>query len=205
MVNLQDYIQFHIYTITKTSTTLISNFFPLHLNLQTNKIRNSITFLHLHPSLKSPENKEKLLNSKSTENKEELLNSNTYLQLPENIIKPTNILSTNIQPIISTSFNKVPLDWAILHRCCGHISDNKLAQMCRLGTLKDLPPRFSTTHQIHRCQCWMFWQDKSKHIPYGPTIDTTKLPPGSLIHMDFMFPNTTSIRGFTSILLIVHA
>lgn len=108
-------------------------------------------------------------------------------------------------PIINTSFNKYPLNWTLIHRLCGHVSDENLASMCRHQIMTGLPKQFSTKHHIHKCQCWICWEAKAKYISHGPTTDTTNLKPGELLHIDFMFPNILSIRGFTSILIIVDA
>ena len=42
-------------------------------------------------------------------------------------------------------------------------------------------------------------------INKGTTVDISNLQPGELIHMDFDFYNVTSIRGFTSMLIVVCA
>ena len=42
-------------------------------------------------------------------------------------------------------------------------------------------------------------------LPRGPPVDTTELPVGMLFHLDFTFFNVESIRGFSSVLVIVEA
>ena len=39
-------------------------------------------------------------------------------------------------------------------------------------------------------------------FPKGKTVDTTKLQPGELIYIGFVFYNVTSIRGFTSMITV---
>ena len=108
-------------------------------------------------------------------------------------------------PTVNTSFSKQNLNWTIIHRRCEHVSDDKLATMCRKKTILDLPSTFSSKHQLHKCQCWICWEYKSKYISHGPTMDNTPFSPSALLHLDYMFINTPSIRGFTSIIIIVDA
>ena len=42
-------------------------------------------------------------------------------------------------------------------------------------------------------------------INKGPTVDTSNLQTGELVHMDFSFYNVTSVCGFTSMLTVVCA
>ena len=46
---------------------------------------------------------------------------------------------------------------------------------------------------------------KLHHDPHGSTVNTDHLRPGQLIHTDLYFINTVSIKGFTSVLLIMDA
>ena len=40
-------------------------------------------------------------------------------------------------------------------------------------------------------------------FPKVNTVDTSKLQPGELIHMDFSYYNVTSIRGFAVMITVV--
>ena len=42
-------------------------------------------------------------------------------------------------------------------------------------------------------------------INKGTTVETSNLQPGELVHMEFVFYNVTSIRGFTSMITVVCA
>ena len=51
--------------------------------------------------------------------------------------------------------------------------------------------------------CWICHLAKLCHNPKGKTVDTANYLPGQLLHMDFYFWGLTSIRGFSSVLLVV--
>ena len=47
------------------------------------------------------------------------------------------------------------------------------------------------------------YTEKMKTFPKDTTVDTTNLPPGELIHMDFTFYNMTYVRGFTYMITVL--
>ena len=118
----------------------------------------------------------------------------------------TNFRVSLHAPKVNVSFSKHDYtDWSILHRRFDHLRDEKLAEMCKLQLLDGLPSKFPTSHRCHRRDCWICPRGSLHNDPHGITINTDHLRPGILIHMDFFFMNTISIRGFTSILNIVDA
>ena len=85
-----------------------------------------------------------------------------------------------------------------LHIRLGHVSIDTIIQMSKKGIIKNLPPITKATPiQCHICN-----KCNIKRIPRGPT-DTTNPPPFSVLHIDFMFYSTTSIRNFTAAFTIV--
>ena len=118
----------------------------------------------------------------------------------------TSIKATLYPPIINASFtDHGKVDWTILHRRFDHIKDDKLAKMCTKQLMEELPARFPKKEQKHKTDCWICPRGTLHHDPHGVTMNTAHLRPGQLIHMDFYFINRTSIRGFTSVLLILDA
>ncbi len=74
--------------------------------------------------------------------------------------------------------------------------------MCQHGSLLGLPKKpFPTTTTI----CPVCIKAKFSHPPKGRTLDTSTLPRGALLHIDFAFWDVTSLRGFTSMLCIIDA
>ena len=77
--------------------------------------------------------------------------------------------------------------------------------MCTRSLMDDLPLKYPANKQIHKRECWICPRGTLHHDPHGVTLNTDHLRPGQLIHMDFYFINKESIRGFTSVLLILDA
>lgn len=90
--------------------------------------------------------------SNHLQNSEKLQNLQNSLKLQnfQHLQQQNILLLNNRHAIINTSFTKQHLDWTILHRRCAHISDEKLTKLCKLGTMNDLPSRFSSKFQEHR-------------------------------------------------------
>ena len=95
------------------------------------------------------------------------------------------------------------LDWTILHRRMDHINDDKLAEMCLKRFMLGLPNKYPIKERVHKKICWIRPRGHLNHNSHSVTINTDHLRPGQLIHMDFYFVNTLSIRNFTSVLLIL--
>ena len=55
---------------------------------------------------------------------------------------------------------------------------------------------------LNQAPCTICYIENMTTLPEGTTIDTTHFQRGELIHMDFVFYNVTSIRGFNSILTV---
>jgi hypothetical protein len=108
-------------------------------------------------------------------------------------------ISSLLDPVIASLATKYPSS-QLLHQRFGHISNDKIRQMCADQALTDLPKTF----QALRTDCPICIATKGKRIPRNPTADVP-LPPGTRLHMDFTFFNVTSIRKFTSCFTIVDA
>ena len=92
--------------------------------------------------------------------------------------------------------------WA-LHIRYGHRSINSLQKMIDAGYLKGrgIPDKLAPIP----FRCGICDAAGATKLRRGPLVDTSKLPVGVLWHIDFTFFNETSIRGFTSALVIVEA
>lgn len=106
-------------------------------------------------------------------------------------------------PSINNLMSKSQLDWTQIHLCLGHPSDSVLACMCRSQKMKELPKIFPRKLQRHHEIFPICAKGKLRTTNHGHSTDTSKLQPGQLLHIDFTFYNKPSIRGFTSVLLIV--
>ena len=100
---------------------------------------------------------------------------------------------------------KTQLYWIKIHRRLGHPSDSKLAFMCCTKKMPGLPAIFPSKYQTFKETCPICAKSKMKVTSAGKVVDTNDYSPGQLIHMDFTFYEIVSIRGFTSILVIVDA
>ena len=98
------------------------------------------------------------------------------------------------------SFTK--LSRALIHQRLAHLGDDKLDIMCRKQIMIGLPSKpFPRSNHI----CSICTAGKFAHPPKGHTMDTSSLQRGELLHIDFGFYDTVSIRGFTSELVIIDA
>ena len=77
--------------------------------------------------------------------------------------------------------------------------------MCLQQLLEDFPPKFPIKARMHTQECCICPMGALHHDPHGVTLNTDHLRPGQLIHMDFYFISSVSIRGFTTVLLILDA
>jgi hypothetical protein len=87
-----------------------------------------------------------------------------------------------------------------LHVSFMHASNSTLGPILRRQLLRDLPKRLHTHLDSLSCTCSICALRKGDKLPRGKLTDHTKLPPFRLLHIDFSFFGTTSIRGFTSAL-----
>ncbi len=105
-------------------------------------------------------------------------------------------------PIVKLTITNSPLPRSLIHQRLAHCNHRKIDIMCRQGTLTGLPKR---ALPLPHTECPICLMSKFVHPPKGKTISTEHLHPGELIHIHFSFWDTTSIRGFTSMLLIIDA
>ena len=68
-----------------------------------------------------------------------------------------------------------------------------------------LPKTYLTKARVLKKIYWICPRGQLYNNPHGVTINTEHLRAGQLIHMDFYFLNTISIRNFTAVLLILDA
>ena len=108
-----------------------------------------------------------------------------------------------MNPIINSSFNKHPISLDIIHRRLRHPSDSVMKTMCHHQTLYGLPKH--CPNKIHKSPCTICYTAKITTINKGPTVDTSNLQTEEIIHVDFVFYNVTSIRGFTSMITVLCA
>ena len=106
-----------------------------------------------------------------------------------------------MNPIITSSFNKHPMSWELIHHRLLHPSDSVMKSMCRYQTIDGLPEHCPNNKQ--KAACVICYSAKMTTITKGTTVDTSNFHPGELIHMDFAICNVISIRGFTSMLTVV--
>jgi hypothetical protein len=125
-------------------------------------------------------------------------NNLDYLDL-EFLNPQQNKLSTFVDPVIAGLATKYPSS-QLIHQRFGHISNDRIQQMCRDQSLKNLPKRFTPL----RTACPICIVTKGKRIPRNPTVNVP-LEPGTRLHLDFTFFNVPSIRKFTSAFTIVDA
>ena len=148
------------------------------------------------------------------------INSNPHFARQEvldfvtlDFVKPNNDIMDNIsislksevpKPSVRHTFSKnEKLDWYTIHRRLGHVHPKKLQFMSNKNIILDLPSNLKTPHDASNCQICAL--GKMKQINKGKTFDTSRIMIGQLLHMDFYFWGTTSIRGFTACLLIIDA
>jgi len=108
-------------------------------------------------------------------------------------------LSSLVDPVIAGLATKYPSS-QLIHQRFGHISNDRIQQMCKEQSLSDLPKSFKPL----RTPCPICIVTKGKRIPRNPTVDVP-LEPGTRLHMDFTFFNVPSIRKFTSVFTIIDA
>ena len=77
--------------------------------------------------------------------------------------------------------------------------------MCRSKKIPGLPSIFPSKFQRFKEICPICAKGKMKVTTSGGTIDTSTYLPGQVIHINFVFYDITSIRGFNSYLLIIDA
>ena len=64
-------------------------------------------------------------------------------------------------------------------------------EMFHHKTLTGIPKHFP--NNINKVICTIFYTEKMTTLPKGKTVDTTKIQPVEVIHMDLDFYNLTSI------------
>ena len=105
--------------------------------------------------------------------------------------------------IINSYFKKHPISWELIRCPLLHPYKNVMKVIFRHQTLDGLPKHFPK--KISKAPCTICYKAKITTINKITTVDTIKLQPGELVHMDFSFYNITSICDFTSILALVCA
>ena len=111
-----------------------------------------------------------------------------------------------IPPTSNHAFTKnEKIDRIIIHRRLAHALDDKIDEMTKLETIKDLPKRQKKESHSPTCRCIICWKGSTVNLPKGIALSTENLVPGQLIHMDFCFLEIESIRKFTCSLIIVDA
>jgi hypothetical protein len=85
-----------------------------------------------------------------------------------------------------------------IHIRLGHVSIDTIIEMCKKGTIRNLP----TITKATPIQCHICNKCNLKRIPRGLT-DATNPHPFSLLQIDFAFYSKTSIRNNTSILTAI--
>ena len=88
-------------------------------------------------------------------------------------------------PTINSSFNKHPMSWELIHSHLLYPSDIIMKAMCCHQTLTVLPKHYP--NKLNQSTCTIFYTEKMKTFPKGTKVDTNKLQPGEIIHMDFAF------------------
>ena len=117
---------------------------------------------------------------------------NEILKTGDPTIQPDN--DKLQKPIVNHSFKIEELNWRIVHRRLVHISVGKLEKMCKVETIKDLPKRCSKRYNHNKHVCLICIRGLATSLLKGITMNTNKLRPGKLIHIDFYFVNETSIK-----------
>jgi hypothetical protein len=87
-----------------------------------------------------------------------------------------------------------------LHLSFMHASDHTLTPILKNQLLRDLPKTLHSKLPSMACTCSICALRKADKLPCGRLTDHTKLSPFRLLHIDFSFFGTTSLRGFTSAL-----
>ena len=75
--------------------------------------------------------------------------------------------------------------------------------MFRIQTLNGLPKQFP--NKLNKAPCTICYTEKITTYPKVTTVDTSKLQPGELVHMEFSFYHVTYIQVLTSVLTVVCA
>jgi hypothetical protein len=90
-----------------------------------------------------------------------------------------------------------------LHLASLHLGPRTLTSMINHGTMLDIPKGTIDGMKKFQCDCYQCMIHRTKLMNRGPGRNTNNLPPFTILHFDFQFFGTTSIRGFTSSLAIV--
>ena len=77
--------------------------------------------------------------------------------------------------------------------------------MCKHATFLDLPTRINPDKTAQVDNFWICWKGSMTSISEEPTTSTHDLQLGELLHIDFFFIGTVSVRELSIILLIVNA
>ena len=110
-------------------------------------------------------------------------------------------LSLQPAPIHHPALQNTPqLSW-MLHIRYNHRSLSVLQSMVDAGLIKGVKGKLAPLPG----RCPICDAAKATKLRRGGPVDTTELPVGTRIHIDFTFFNTTSLRGFTSALMFVEA
>ena len=90
-----------------------------------------------------------------------------------------------------------------LHLASLHLGPRTLTSMINHGTMLDIPKGTIDGMKKFHCDCYQCMIHRTKLMNRGPGHNTSNIPPFTILHFDFQFFGTTSIRGFTSSLAIV--
>jgi len=159
----------------------------------------SITTKHLHSLHIITHNNIKLtFPSIPTKIKSNLLDYHQF-----HVVKPSNPKTLKLyNPIVKSTNTTKPLTRSLVHQRLAHCNHRKFDLMCRQETLSGLPKQ---PFPPHHAECPICLMSKFAHPPKGKTLSTDHLTPGELLHIDYSFWDLPSIRGFTSMLLIIDA
>ena len=108
-----------------------------------------------------------------------------------------------MNPIFTSSFNKQTISWELIHLHLFHPYESVMTEIRRHQTIHGLPKHYN--RKLNQASCKICYKAKMKMFSKGTTVDTTKLQPQEITHMDFMFYNMTSIQEFTSMLTVFCA
>ena len=87
----------------------------------------------------------------------------------------------------------------LIHQHFGRVSSTRLKLMARKRLMEVLPENLPGLEEPYH----MFLLTRATKIPGGPRTDVSKLDPGFMLHMDFVFLNVEIIRGFASTLVAI--
>jgi hypothetical protein len=119
-----------------------------------------------------------------------------YVVKPKTLHKPSKSPSA----IANSATSESPLSCLLVHQHLGHNCDEVLDIMCCRQSLLGLPKQ---PFPPRKCPCIICITTKTVHPPRTKITSVTLTKRGQLLHIDFSFWNIVSIRGFTSLLLVI--